>query len=193
MIGPDIILQMLRDIDDYLWEVSLFILFVLLLLPIRNKEMSSSTIAVTVLVVIGAIDNQYGRFIVQVDPAIALTDVQLWLKVHDQFMLFVWYLGFFILHNLVILCIYHLYKKYDLRNSYITKTILLASFAAGILQLTRLTERYIFSTDYLNLPYQWGIPSIHIGMIAVVSFFTITKASQYCKDKLAERSLRRKY
>lgn len=193
MLASEFFLQMLRTIDYYVWEVALANLLFMLILPIKSKEMISSTIAVAVFVIIGAIEVKYSQFTLQTDPDIALTDVQQWLKDRKAVMWFVWYCGLFVFENLAIFSIYILHRKYGFSNSYVSKSVLLAFFTIAIFQAVNLTERVVFGSTHLDPIYEWGILSINIGVISVVTYFVISAMSQYCKDKFKAFSMRRKY
>lgn len=176
-------LQALRDTAEYQWIVEVVLLGILLCLPTKDKLFSSNTIALATVVITGGIGYRYGVFILQTNPVIPLTPLQLWLKLHPQIMLLAWYLVFIAIDNMAMLAIYLAHKKYNLPNGYITKTILLAIFADALINLFRLTERYHWGTDYFKPLYLWGIPAINIGVLLVVFVVTIKTAWQHVHYK----------
>ncbi len=63
-------------------------------LSTKNKMTKSDAISLTIRSFIGGVDYRYGLLILQNNAKVDLTPLQLWLKAHDQVMLFAWYIGY---------------------------------------------------------------------------------------------------
>ncbi len=161
------LMQWLQAIVEFQWLIEIVLLFICLYLPTKNETDRSNIVSLAVLIVIGGLGYRYGQLILQTDPDIKLTSLQLWLKTHKDVMLFAWYLGYCLMSNVAMLSIYLIHRKFNLPNSLLTRTVLLGFFAAAMLDLFRLAERYLWDTSYLELLYQWGMPSINIGALLV--------------------------
>lgn len=172
------LVQSLRIIGEYQWVIGMLLLPICLYLPTKTKIDNSNVASIAASVIIGGLSYRYGLLILQTNPDIQLTQLQLWLKTHKEVMLFVWYFGFCFIDTLAMFVIYLLHKKFNLPNSFFTKTLVFGYFSDAIINLLRLGERYLLGTDYLQPLYRWGIPGINIG-VALVALFIIGRRSYH--------------
>ncbi len=175
--------QLLNFAIEYQWMTEAVLLVLLFLLSANNKLANSNIISLAVFVCVGGLSYRYGLLIMQDDPKITLTTLQLWLKSHEQWMLFAWYIGLWFFSFIGMLVTYLLHRRLRSPNSYATKTILLAYLTVALLNSFTFLERALWDTYYLHTVYQWSIPGINIGVLLV--FISVTAKTTY--DYILER------
>ncbi len=173
------LLQIFEDFLAFQWAMDISLLMILIFLFTRNKKEYSNIISLVVFTLVGGIGYRYSLVILQSNPDVALTSLQLWLQDHDKAMHFIWYIGLCIFDSIGLLAIYLLHQKLKLPNGIVTKTILLAYLIDSSLNVVRFTERSLFETHYLKSIYQWGIISINIGVLMVVLSVAVKAAYEH--------------
>ncbi len=190
MIEAMNILQLLEAVVTSVWVCYFILLIVLIIVSLRDRDNGSSIVSIAVIGSIGALTDFYLKLLLQTNPHVELTSLQAWLVIHKEVMLYAWYIGLCLLSLIAIYTTYKLHRKFNLTNTYFTKTFLSAAFFDSMINLTRFSERYIWDTDYLGGLYRWGLLSINICVfsMAVVITVKITYESMINKMKSVRES-----
>lgn len=187
MIEPERMLQLVRELFEFQWIIEVALLMALIFLSSKDKKVYSNTVSLAVFAFVGSITYRYTLLVLQSDPNIALTPLQLWLQEHEAIMNFVWYIGLCFFDTIGLSAIYLLHQKMRLPNGYATKIILLAYLIDTLLNGLRFAERSLWDTHHLKPLYQWGIASMNIGILMVVFGVTAKATFDYVMRQRANK------
>lgn len=149
-------------LDKFAWLGEFTALCVFFALAVKDRQATSSLIALTVMVIIGGATHQYAPHL------LSITDSQ-----YKTLVRVAWYLGFVLFDLLAIYAVYKLHQIYQMSYRFIAKMVILAYFCKALLHLTRFTERHFWDTDYLQSLYQFGIVAINVGGAVTVLIFAV--------------------
>ena len=183
MMDGDKFYGYLRMIEGYLWIADTTSLLLIIILCCRRKEISSISIALGVIAFIGFISLKYGILLVQTNPKIPKTELQLWLGEHEQVKFFFWYVGFITLDCLALYLIELLHRSADVIKASISRLVAFAFYTHGFVSFFRYLERSWFGTDYLKYTYSFTIAAIGIGTSLVCLLFVLRSLREHYIDR----------
>jgi hypothetical protein len=154
--------ELLLSIDKYNWFGDVFALVIFTLILIKEAKLSSTFIALAVVVLIDGIMLNYIEMLKGIKGPEYL-----------DFVIFAWNIGFAAIDCLVIVCIHKLHRVSKTPYCLVTKVIILEYFTYGVMQVVRYIERSVFDTNYLKGMYQSGILAINLATTAMVVIFAL--------------------
>lgn len=149
--------QWLQDSAIYLWILDFFVWCTFFWFSIKDKRVSSSLIAITVVLVIDGVMTNYGNLIAEFFDS-----------GYTQTVRVVYYGGYVLFDTLAIWVIFKVHKIVGLDYRVIARTYLLAYFVLAWIQLIRLAERLYFDSNSLKLAYSISVAAINTGT-AIIS------------------------
>lgn len=165
-------IELFNLMDKFAWLGEFIALLVFFALAVKDRQASSSLIAVTVMVVIGGTTHQYAPHLLEI------TDEQ-----YTTLVRVAWYIGFAVFDFIAIYAVYKLHQIYQMSYRFIAKMVILAYFTKAILHLTRFTERHFFDTELLQPVYKYGIIGVNIGGAFTVLVISLAALYAHYADR----------